>query len=146
MPDTSFNFSGMESSLGVCLHGFDSLMDFFLIYYYFLHGMACTFLESLTNQIRVSCTNAKIHYPLYSAVPSPTDLRFTNVGPDTIRVTWTPPASVELTSFLVRFSPLRNTEDVAELSISPSDNAVVLTSKTLTVLLRCWKISCIFSS
>uniref|UniRef100_A0A8D0E6W8 Fibronectin n=1 Tax=Salvator merianae TaxID=96440 RepID=A0A8D0E6W8_SALMN len=62
------------------------------------------------------------------AVPSPTDLRFTNVGPDTIRVTWTPPASIELTSFLVRYSPVKNEEEVAELSISPSDNAVVLTN------------------
>ncbi|KAJ6665358.1 hypothetical protein lerEdw1_004407 [Lerista edwardsae] len=63
-----------------------------------------------------------------TAVPPPTDLRFTNVGPDTIRVTWTPPASIELTNFLVRFSPLKNEEDVTELSISPSDNAVVLTN------------------
>ncbi|KAM7105208.1 fibronectin isoform 9-T9 [Molossus nigricans] len=63
-----------------------------------------------------------------TAVPSPTDLRFTNVGPDTIRVTWAPPSSIELTSFLVRYSPVKNEEDVAELSISPSDNAVVLTN------------------
>nr|XP_060637399.1 fibronectin isoform X3 [Anolis sagrei ordinatus] len=63
-----------------------------------------------------------------TAVPPPTDLRFTNVGPDTIRVTWTPPTSIELTSFLVRFSPVKNEEDVTELSISPSDNAVVLTN------------------
>ncbi|XP_035941198.1 fibronectin isoform X10 [Halichoerus grypus] len=63
-----------------------------------------------------------------TAVPSPTDLRFTNVGPDTMRVTWAPPASIELTNFLVRYSPVKNEEDVAELSISPSDNAVVLTN------------------
>ncbi|XP_026528936.1 fibronectin isoform X2 [Notechis scutatus] len=62
------------------------------------------------------------------AVPPPTDLRFTNVGPDTMRVTWTPPASIELTSFLIRYSPMKNKEDIAELSISPSDNAVVLTN------------------
>ncbi|KAM6461891.1 fibronectin isoform 6-T6 [Liasis olivaceus] len=62
------------------------------------------------------------------AVPPPTSLRFTNVGPDTMRVTWTPPASIDLSSFLVRFSPAKNKEDVAELSISPSDNAVVLTN------------------
>ncbi|XP_037379893.1 fibronectin isoform X3 [Talpa occidentalis] len=63
-----------------------------------------------------------------TAVPPPTDLRFTNVGPDTMRVTWAPPSSIELTNFLVRYSPVRNEEDVAELSISPSDNAVVLTN------------------
>ncbi|XP_045724013.1 fibronectin isoform X12 [Mirounga angustirostris] len=62
------------------------------------------------------------------AVPSPSDLRFTNVGPDTMRVTWAPPPSIELTNFLVRYSPVKNDEDVAELSISPSDSAVVLTN------------------
>ncbi|XP_007501842.1 fibronectin isoform X10 [Monodelphis domestica] len=63
-----------------------------------------------------------------TAVPPPTDLRFTNVGPDTMRVTWAPPSSIELTNFLVRYSPVKNEEDVAELSISPSDNMVVLTN------------------
>ncbi|XP_024062647.2 fibronectin isoform X5 [Terrapene carolina triunguis] len=62
------------------------------------------------------------------AVPAPTDLRFTNVGPDAMRVTWTPPVSIELTSFLVRYSPVKKEEDVAELTISPSNNMVVLTS------------------
>ncbi|XP_059784622.1 fibronectin isoform X6 [Balaenoptera ricei] len=63
-----------------------------------------------------------------TAVPPPTDLRFTNVGPDTMRVTWAPPPSIELTNLLVRYSPVKNEEDVAELSVSPSDNAVVLTN------------------
>ncbi|XP_065417166.1 fibronectin isoform X8 [Chrysemys picta bellii] len=62
------------------------------------------------------------------AVPAPTDLRFTNVGPDAMRVTWTPPVSIELTSFLVRYSPVKKEEDVAEMTISPSNNMVVLTS------------------
>ncbi|XP_027729681.1 fibronectin isoform X10 [Vombatus ursinus] len=63
-----------------------------------------------------------------TAVPPPTDLRFTNVGPDTMRVTWAPPPSIELTNLLVRYSPVKNEEDVAELTISPSDNMVVLTN------------------
>ncbi|XP_077011155.1 fibronectin isoform X1 [Tamandua tetradactyla] len=63
-----------------------------------------------------------------TAVPPPTDLRFTNIGPDTMRVTWAPPPSIELTRFLVRYSPVKNEEDVAELSISPSDNVVVLSN------------------
>ncbi|XP_069873839.1 fibronectin isoform X12 [Dipodomys merriami] len=62
------------------------------------------------------------------AVPPPTDLRFTNIGSDTMRVTWAPPPSIELTNLLVRYSPVKNEEDVAELSISPLDNAVVLTN------------------
>ncbi|XP_074950181.1 fibronectin isoform X9 [Phalacrocorax aristotelis] len=62
------------------------------------------------------------------AVPPPTDLRFTNVGPDTMRVTWTAPTSIVLSSFLVRYSPVKKEEDVAELTISPSDNMVILTN------------------
>ncbi|XP_075386168.1 fibronectin isoform X1 [Tenrec ecaudatus] len=72
--------------------------------------------------------SAPISDTVTPAVPPPTDLKFTNIGPDTMRVTWAPPSSIELTSFLVRYSPVRNEDDAAELSISPSDNAVVLTN------------------
>ncbi|XP_038194460.1 fibronectin isoform X2 [Arvicola amphibius] len=62
------------------------------------------------------------------AVPPPTDLRFTNIGPDTMRVTWAPPPSIQLTSFLVRYSPVKNEEDVAEVSVPSSSNVMVLTN------------------
>ncbi|KAG9477535.1 fibronectin isoform X4 [Eleutherodactylus coqui] len=62
------------------------------------------------------------------AVPPPTHLRFTNTGPDTMRITWAPPSSIDLSSFLVRFFPVKKPDDVTELTISPSDNMVVLTS------------------
>ncbi|CAN8200955.1 unnamed protein product [Coccothraustes coccothraustes] len=63
-----------------------------------------------------------------TAVPPPTDLRFTNVGPDTMRVTWTAPTSIVLSGFLVRYSPAKKEEDVAEVTVSPSDNMVILTN------------------
>ncbi|KAG9477534.1 fibronectin isoform X3 [Eleutherodactylus coqui] len=63
-----------------------------------------------------------------TAVPPPTHLRFTNTGPDTMRITWAPPSSIDLSSFLVRFFPVKKPDDVTELTISPSDNMVVLTS------------------
>ncbi|XP_064289657.1 fibronectin isoform X5 [Passer domesticus] len=62
------------------------------------------------------------------AVPPPTDLRFTNVGPDTMRVTWTAPTSIVLSGFLVRYSPAKKEEDVAEVTVAPSDNMVILTN------------------
>ncbi|XP_059724193.1 fibronectin isoform X7 [Haemorhous mexicanus] len=62
------------------------------------------------------------------AVPPPTDLRFTNVGPDTMRVTWTAPTSIVLSGFLVRYFPAKKEEDVAEVTVSPSDNMVILTN------------------
>ncbi|XP_012825949.1 fibronectin isoform X3 [Xenopus tropicalis] len=64
----------------------------------------------------------------HTAVPPPTNLRFTNVGPDTMRVTWSPPTSIELSSFLVRYSPVKKPDDVTELSLSPSTNMVVLSN------------------
>uniref|UniRef100_A0A8D2PZF2 Fibronectin n=1 Tax=Zosterops lateralis melanops TaxID=1220523 RepID=A0A8D2PZF2_ZOSLA len=63
-----------------------------------------------------------------TAVPPPTDLRFTNVGPDTMRVTWTAPTSIVLSGFLVRYSPAKKEDDVAEVTVSPSDNMVILTN------------------
>uniref|UniRef100_A0A8C3NFW4 Fibronectin n=1 Tax=Geospiza parvula TaxID=87175 RepID=A0A8C3NFW4_GEOPR len=63
-----------------------------------------------------------------TAVPPPTDLRFTNVGSDTMRVTWTAPTSIVLSGFLVRYSPAKKEEDVAEVTVSPSDNMVILTN------------------
>nr|DBA19966.1 TPA: hypothetical protein GDO54_015711 [Pyxicephalus adspersus] len=62
------------------------------------------------------------------AVPPPTHLRFTNTGPDTMRVTWSPPTSIELSNFLVRYFPIKRPEDVTELSISQTDNMIMLTN------------------
>ncbi|KAM6332826.1 LOW QUALITY PROTEIN: fibronectin-like [Podargus strigoides] len=62
------------------------------------------------------------------AVRPPTDLRFTNVGPDTMRVNWTAPTSTVLSSFLVRYSPVKKDDNVAEVTVSPSDNMVILTN------------------
>ncbi|XP_019378932.1 PREDICTED: fibronectin isoform X3 [Gavialis gangeticus] len=61
-----------------------------------------------------------------TAVPAPTDLSFTSVGPDAMRVAWIPPTSIVLSSFLVRYSPVKNEEDIAELTISPTDRSVYL--------------------
>ncbi|XP_057619298.1 fibronectin isoform X9 [Chionomys nivalis] len=72
--------------------------------------------------------SAPISDTIIPAVPPPTDLRFTNIGPDNIRVSWAPPPSIQLSSFLVRYSPVKNEEDVAEVSVPSSSNAVVLTN------------------
>ncbi|XP_075807857.1 fibronectin isoform X11 [Microtus pennsylvanicus] len=72
--------------------------------------------------------SAPISDTIIPAVPPPTDLRFTNIGPDNIRVSWAPPPSIQLSSFLVRYSPVKNEEDVAEVSVASSSNMVVLTN------------------
>ncbi|XP_018092791.1 fibronectin isoform X4 [Xenopus laevis] len=72
--------------------------------------------------------SAPLSQMFLQAVPPPTNLRFTNIGPDNIRVTWSPPTSIELSSYLVRYSPVKKPDDVTELSLSPSTNMVVLSN------------------
>lgn len=107
------------------MHGSDTVASFCM------RCFICRFYElvpehTLTSQ-RMLTKNA-----LPTAVPAPTDLSFTSVGPDAMRVAWIPPTSIVLSSFLVRYSPVKNEEDVAELTISPTDRSVYLQSKRLT--------------
>ncbi|XP_051885374.1 fibronectin-like isoform X2 [Pristis pectinata] len=62
-----------------------------------------------------------------TAVPPPTDLRFTHVLADSMRVSWSPPSSIDLSNFIVRYSPVRNQEIFTNLTIAPSDSMVILT-------------------
>uniref|UniRef100_A0A4W3JSD6 Fibronectin n=1 Tax=Callorhinchus milii TaxID=7868 RepID=A0A4W3JSD6_CALMI len=59
-------------------------------------------------------------------VPAPTDLRFTNVIADAMRVIWIPPDSVDLSNFLVIYYPEGHEEDNTRLTISPSNSMVLL--------------------
>nr|CAH18457.1 hypothetical protein [Homo sapiens] len=71
-------------------------------------------------------TNTNVNCPIECFMPL--DVQADREDSREMRVTWAPPPSIDLTNFLVRYSPVKNEEDVAELSISPSDNAVVLTN------------------
>ncbi|XP_062907649.1 fibronectin-like isoform X1 [Mobula hypostoma] len=62
-----------------------------------------------------------------TAVPSPTDLRFTHVQADTMRIIWSPPDSVDLSNFIVRYKPLRDQDTFTNLTIPPTDSMVILT-------------------
>ncbi|XP_072434710.1 fibronectin-like isoform X2 [Chiloscyllium punctatum] len=62
-----------------------------------------------------------------TAVPPPTNLRFTHVGPDTMRISWSPPPSIDLSNFLVRYRPVGDEEGSTDLTITPSNSMVVLT-------------------
>ncbi|XP_072902575.1 fibronectin-like isoform X2 [Hemitrygon akajei] len=61
------------------------------------------------------------------AVPSPTDLRFTHVQADSMRIIWSPPDSVDLSNFIVRYRPVKDQDTFTNLTIPPTDNMVVLT-------------------
>ncbi|XP_048390369.1 fibronectin-like isoform X2 [Stegostoma tigrinum] len=62
-----------------------------------------------------------------TAVPPPTNLRFTHVGADTMRVSWSPPPSIDLSNFLVRYRPVGDEEGSTDLTITPSNSMVILT-------------------
>ncbi|XP_059823334.1 fibronectin-like isoform X2 [Hypanus sabinus] len=61
------------------------------------------------------------------AVPPPTDLRFTHVQADSMRIIWSPPDSVDLSNFIVRYRPVRDQDAFTNLTIAPTDNMVDLT-------------------
>ncbi|XP_066543476.1 fibronectin isoform X2 [Amia ocellicauda] len=61
-----------------------------------------------------------------TAVPTPTDLQFADVGPDTMRVTWTAPKTVTISRFVVRYSPVKNDLDVTEGSVPATSNSIIL--------------------
>ncbi|XP_067844211.1 fibronectin-like isoform X2 [Heptranchias perlo] len=62
-----------------------------------------------------------------TAVPSPTNLRFTHVGADTMRVSWSAPTSIDLSNFLVRYSSVGDEDGTTDLTIAPYNSMVVLT-------------------
>lgn len=71
--------------------------------------------------------SAPVSTLITQAVPPPTDLRFTHVLADSMRVSWSPPSSIDLSNFIVRYSPVRNQETFTNLTIAPSDSMVILT-------------------
>uniref|UniRef100_A0AAQ4RHS7 Fibronectin n=1 Tax=Gasterosteus aculeatus aculeatus TaxID=481459 RepID=A0AAQ4RHS7_GASAC len=63
------------------------------------------------------------------AVPAPTDLGFDQVGPDSIHVTWVPPVvpnPADINTFLIRYHPIDDEDDITETSSGDGSNNVVL--------------------
>ncbi|XP_038643026.1 fibronectin-like isoform X2 [Scyliorhinus canicula] len=62
-----------------------------------------------------------------TAVPPPTRLRFNHVGEDSMRISWSPPTSVDLSGFLVSYSPVKDESGSTDLTIAPTSSMVMLT-------------------
>uniref|UniRef100_A0A3Q3N6I3 Fibronectin n=1 Tax=Labrus bergylta TaxID=56723 RepID=A0A3Q3N6I3_9LABR len=63
------------------------------------------------------------------AVPAPTDLGFGQVGPDSIEVTWVSPQvpnAADINSYLIRYHPIDDEDDLTETSTGGKSNNVVL--------------------
>ncbi|XP_078259804.1 fibronectin-like isoform X2 [Rhinoraja longicauda] len=63
---------------------------------------------------------------IIQVVPPATDLRFTNVGADNMKVNWSPPASIDLTNFIVRYRPVTDKASTNR-NIHSRSSMVVLT-------------------
>uniref|UniRef100_G3NY30 Fibronectin n=1 Tax=Gasterosteus aculeatus aculeatus TaxID=481459 RepID=G3NY30_GASAC len=64
-----------------------------------------------------------------TSVPAPTDLGFDQVGPDSIHVTWVPPVvpnPADINTFLIRYHPIDDEDDITETSSGDGSNNVVL--------------------
>ncbi|XP_072339204.1 fibronectin-like isoform X3 [Scyliorhinus torazame] len=61
-----------------------------------------------------------------TAVPPPTRLRFNHVGEDSMRISWSPPTSVDLSSFLVSYNPVKGDSRGTDLTIAPTSSMVIL--------------------
>ncbi|XP_065110229.1 fibronectin 1b isoform X1 [Paramisgurnus dabryanus] len=63
-------------------------------------------------------------------VPVPTDLIFSEVGSDTMRVSWTAPSvqPTEISRFVIRYHPTNNDDDLQEVNVGGSMTSFVLQS------------------
>ncbi|KAG9349034.1 hypothetical protein JZ751_029352 [Albula glossodonta] len=64
-----------------------------------------------------------------TAVPAPTNLNFGEVGPDTIKVTWTAPTvpnPADIARYIIRYHPINNDDDITERNVPGHSNSIVL--------------------
>ncbi|KAL0985624.1 hypothetical protein UPYG_G00159580 [Umbra pygmaea] len=64
-----------------------------------------------------------------TAVPAPSNLGFPEVGPDRMQVTWTAPVvpnPARINSFVVRYHPIDDEDDITESSVGGKADSVVL--------------------
>ncbi|XP_041857685.1 fibronectin 1a [Melanotaenia boesemani] len=64
-----------------------------------------------------------------TSVPAPTNMGFGEVSPDSMEVTWVPPQvphTADINSFLIRYHPIDDEDEMTETSVGGRTNSVVL--------------------
>lgn len=69
---------------------------------------------------------------ILTAIPAPTNLKFTQVTPTSFSAQWVAP-NVQLTGYRVRVTPKEKTGPMKEINLSPDSSSVVVSG----LMVRC---------
>lgn len=72
-----------------------------------------------------------------TAIPAPTNLKFTQVTPTSLTAQWTAP-SVQLTGYRVRVTPKEKTGPMKEINLAPDSSSVVVSGLMVRSTLLHW--------
>lgn len=74
---------------------------------------------------------------LLTAIPAPTNLKFTQVTPTSVTAQWTAP-NVQLTGYRVRVTPKEKTGPMKEINLAPDSSSVVISGLMVRTALSHW--------
>ena len=77
------------------------------------------------NILRMQPTSSNLVFPSSTAIPAPTNLQFSQVGPTSFSITWTTPTA-RLTGYRVVVNPKSKTGPTKEINVAPDTAQVYI--------------------